>query len=669
MKKLIALLLTVCILLSLAACKEDIPETATESTTTPTATEPVEEMEHYDLNETDLESIGESFAQRQMDGQYKIRLDGLCTPVVLELEGTDIIGISAYDTNISVDEAGRNYASIYGNLQPVIYEQDGLIFLNVWENDSGYSCVIFPDGTYKETYPDEAYSVMIYLDEENRMCQSRFALKFNSIEQWDTAPIDMAVSRDDFYYSIDDAGWTAEDGYTTASREYYTISDWFELDEIFDTARKDGFYPEFETLDELLAYNAQRFQEDQEPSEDPSNTPDSAREETGFFDQVFVAKDYDKWNNLLTETFYDNAGEIYFTKTHTYDEQNQETGGSWLFGGKEVYRYTNEYNKSGLITETVWYQGDQEVERFSYTHFNDGGYTKTFFQNGEKKYTYTFDATDTLSAHSVYQNGQEIKTEDITTLVQTQQLTDLWLPTIDSEPEHYSHYYNGTVPAEDPAKWNVTPAHDGGHILTQGSLDEEDGLLYTVEHHYDQKDRLIKVSYKQEDREYSREEYEYVGNICVRRIGYDYASKTYTCENKYNKEGQLICTEISYVNPQSYFISAEEQGEIVEKEVTYTVRTETYRYNDQGLLVETVVCEDGEERDRITYDYDVSGNILPRLNTYQYVYNVEGMPEGIWLIYEDHAAGMALFRSHRVYVTADNARQLRDIMRTELSWF
>lgn len=665
MKKIMALVLSMVMLLSLAACSKNETKEATAPTTT-AATEPAEEMEHYDLTKIDLEGIGELFSQKETETLCKIQLDGLCTPVVLELEGTNLVSISAYGNTILPDQTCA-YTGIYGNLYPELYDHEGMIFLNIWHDDTGYSCVFFPDGTHKETYPDEDYSTMIYLDEEKRMCQSKFALKFVGLEQWDTAPIDMAASRDDFYYSIDDASWTKEEGYTTAARESYTISDWFELDEIFDTAKNEGLYPEFETVDELLAYNAQRFEDAQ--NEDPSNAPDSVEEKVGYFDQYFASYLYDDQHNLLTETFYDCFEEIYFTKTHTYDALNRETGGSWSFGDQEVYRYTHTYNKSGLITETVWYQADQEVERFSYTHKGDGSYTKTFSQNGQKKYTYTFDATGTLTAHSIYQNGQEIKTQDVTTLVQTQQLTDLWLPPWDNAPQHYPQYYNGTVPTEDPAKWNVTPAHGGGRILTQSSVDEEDGLLYTVEHHYDQKDRLVKVIYKQENREYSREEYEYVGDICVRQVGYDQGIKEYTCENEYNIDGQLICSKTSYVNPQSYELYTDENGVIIEQEVTYTTRAETYRYNDQGLLVETVIYEDEEESDRITYDYDVNGNILPRLDTYQYVYNVEGKPEGIWLIYEDHAVGMALIRCHTVYVTADNARQLQEIMRTELSWF
>ena len=60
--------------------------------------------------------------------------------------------------------------------------------------------------------------------------------------------------------------------------------------------------------------------------------------------------------------------------------------------------------------------------------------------------------------------------------------------------------------------------------------------------------------------------------------------------------------------------------------------------------------------------------MLPSRDTYQYVYNEEGILEGIWMIYDDHAAGMALLRSHTVYVTPENACQLQEIMRTALTW-
>lgn len=660
MKRIFALLLAALMLLSLAACGKDV----TPPETTPAATEPADEgMEHFDLNNIDLDGIGELFVQRDQAGSSKIRLDGLCTPVVMELEGTDIVSISAYGTTVYVDERATDYSSIYGNLWPVIYEHEELIFLNIWHDEVGYSCVLFPDGTYLETFPDDVYSIMVYVDEEDRMVRYQLARKFQGIEQWDTGPIDMATSRDEFYYSIDDASWNGT-VYNVTPRERYTISDCFELDEIFDRAKANGLYPEFETLDDLLAYNAQRLTE-----EDPSGWSDSTREEVRYFDELQASYDYDQAKNLICETFYEPSGEVYFLKEHTYDEKNREISGVWSFHGKEVYRYTNAYDSKDRLSETVWYQEKREVERFTYTYDKQGGHTETFSQNGEKKYTYTFNAEGELTAHSLYRDGLEIKNKDVSTLVKAQLLTDIWLPTLDNDPLHSNRYYDGTIPTENPDQWLVRDFADGSRILIQGDTDEEDGMYYEVRRHYDDQGRLTQVSYCLEGSEYSREEYRYDENGCSLETGYDKGQKAYTIKKQYNDAGQLIRSDEDYVNPQSYYIYTDENGETVDKEVTYTTRSETYRYNAQGLLVETVVYEDGKESARTAYDYDEYGYVLPRLDTYDYVYSADGILEEIWLIYEDHAAGVAQLRSRTVYVTAENARQLQEIMRTELSWF
>ena len=659
MKKLCAMLLAALMVLSLAACEISVEDN--------TATDPSTELtEKYDLNEIDLDGIGELLAQRDEDTISCIQLEGLCTPVELQLMGTNLLSMTAYGITAWVEEDGAEYASIYGNLWPVIYDQNGIIFLNIWKDDIGYSCVIYPDGTYMESYPDEEYSVMIYVDEEGRMCQSQFALRFIGIEQWATGPIDMATSRDDFYYSVDDVLWTEQE-YAVTARESYTISDCFELDEIFDRAKADGLYPEFDTLDELLEYNAQRFEETEE-AEDSTYWPDSNREEISYLDQFYVTRDYDDLKNLISETYYDCYGGEYFTKTHTYDAQNRDISGNWCFVGEEVYRYTNEYDEQDRLTETVWYQDDAEVERFSYTYDKKGGYTETYSQKGEKKYTYGFNAQGELTAHTVYQGNKAVKTKDLKSLVKTQLLTDLWHPVIDSEPMHFSHYYDGTLPTEDPDDWTVTTAADGSRTMTRGSVDEEDGLYYGVEHRYDAQGQLLQIIYTLEGNEYSRLEYEYGEKGCIREVSYDDNQEVYTCENKYNDAGQLIRMDVRYTEPQTYYTYVTENGQEVETEVIYTERSETYRYNDQGLLVETVVLEDGNETDRTSYDYDANGYLLPRLSTYEYTYNAEGVLEQIWLIYEDDAAGAVQLRSRTVYVTPENARQLQDILRTEISW-
>ena len=656
MKRILALLLASVMLLSLAACQQN--EDPVPSGTEPTTESVGDEMEHFDLNEIDLDGIGQLLVERQQDGYSKLQLDGLCTPVILELEGTDVETVTAYGTTVCVAEEANDYSSIYGNLWPVIYEQDGLIFLNIWHDEIGYSCVLCPDGSFMENYPSGDFSVMIYVDEEGQMCQYQFARKFLGIEQWDTGPIDTATSRDDFYYSIDDATWTRGE-YSITARESYTISDCFELEEIFSTAKAQGLYPEFDTLDELLASNAV-----------PSfEGPDSSQETVRYFDSLFAVYDYDSQRNLLNETFYTLGETVYFERSHRYDDRNREVAGIWSFRGEEAYRYTNTYDEQDRLTETVWYQDEQEVERFTYTYDGQGGHTETFAQNGKKMYTYTFDKDGELTAHSVYQNGREVKTEDVTTLVKTPLLTDIYLPIIDNEPLHFAHYYNGTAPAEDRQDAQCITADDGSYILLREAVDEEDGQLYRHEYRYDVNHRLLQESHSSGGVEYLRDEYRYDSDgLCIQQITYLDGEKDMVCENQYDQKGQLIQQQRTYTTPQSYYIYTDENGEAVEKEVTYTVKTEAYRYNVFGQLKETVTSEDGVETDRTAYRYDANGYVLPRLETYMYDYSEEGILEEIWLICEDYASGVAHLRSRIVYVTPENARQLQEILRNELSW-
>ena len=657
MKKLLALLLAVLMLLFLVACGQNEAEKPTTTTAEPTTQVPEDSLEHYDLSQIDLVGIGELLAQREEYTVSRIRLDGLCTPVVLELRGTNLVSISAYGITAFVDPASAEYAGIYGNVSPTIYEHQGLIFLNVWKDNIGYSCVMCPDGTYLETFPDKEYSVMIYVNSEGQMVQSQFARKFMGIEQWETGPIDMAFARDDFYYSIDKASWT-EEAYSVTSGESYTISDCFDLDEIFVNAKLNGLYPEFDTLDELLTYNAM------------DRNPDSVREEVSYFDELRAAYDYDSHRNLITETFYTLANNVYFIKNHTYDDRDLDVAGSWHFCGQEVYRYTHSYDSKERLIETVWYQGDQEVERFAYTYHSEGGHTETFYQNGEKKYTYTFDESGELIAHSIYEDGKQSKTKDVKSLVKTQLLTDIWFPIVDNDTLHFDYRYDGTFLIEAPKDAKATTAADGSYILTHESIDEEDGERCQHEYHYDANDHLVKVVHCAEGSEFLRDEYQYNSKgLRIEQTTYLDGEQDMISKFEYNRAGLLTRLERTYVSDQTDYILTNENGNEVTKEYTYTVHAETYRYNAQGLLVEIVYYADDLEIDRDTFEYDANGYVLPSMDTYQYEYNAEGILETVWLVYEDWSAGAVQLRSRTVYVTQENARQLQEIMRNKLSWF
>lgn len=660
-KKMLAWLLAAVMLLSMAACKKPVEPVET----TPAATDPAtDETEHFDLSQIDLEGIGELLAQRDETAVSHIRLDGLCTPVELELQGTELISITAYDSTVTVDPAAEEYSSIYGNLWPVIYDYGELIVLNIWHDEIGYTCVIFPDNSYLETFPDEEFSVMVYEEEGGKLVQYQFAMKFLGIDQWDTGPIDQATKRDDFYYSIDDAQWDGE-AFHVISRDSYTISDCYELDEIFDAAKENGLYPAFDTLDELLAYNAT-----EKGNNEQSQTPDSTREEVRFFDELRAVYEYDSNRNLLTEDYYtDVTDSLYFTKNHTYDEQNREIAGSWIFNGEEAYCYTNAYDEKDRLTETVWYQHDQEVERFVYA-YQKNGHTETFYQNGEKQYVYTFDSKGQLTAHSIFKDNEEIKTTDVKSLVKTELLTDIWLPFMDNGTIHSPYRYIGTVPTPAPADALKTTEADGSYVLVAEGVDTEFDEAYRHEYHYSADDQLLLTIHIWDGVESSRIEYQYDNNgQCILENSYLEGEKDVTTRRQYNSDGLLISLEREYADGYHDYILTEENGEEVTKEYTYTNRKETYCYNDRGLLAETVVYGDGQEFDRITYEYDDNGYVLPSMDTNEYVYNSEGVLTGIWLVGKESAPGMVQLRSRTVYVTPENANQLQEIMLRELSWY
>lgn len=655
MRKLVSFLTAFSIILCCWGCsKPQLPQVTTEPSTEPVTEAAEPGMERYDLSRIDLAGIGEMLIARGQEALCKLQLDGLCTPVVLELEGTQLRSITAYGITAQVDPAAEEFAAIYGNLSPAIYDHNGLVFLNIWHGDIGYSCVMCPDGTYMETFPDEEYSVMIYVNSDDRMVQSQFARKFAGIDQWETGPIEMATGRDDFYYSIDAATWT-QGKYSVTAMESYTISDCFELDEIFYNAKADGLYPAFDTLDELLASNA------------GGRGPDSTRETVSYFDEVRAVYDYDGRHNLITETFYTMFDQEFFVKEHSYDDRDLEVAGSWFFQGQEAYRYTHTYDSKDRLTETVWYTGQQEVERLQYTYGSSGGYTETFSQKGEKKYTYTFNEDGELTAHSVYQDGKEVATKDVKKLVKAQLLTDIWFPFIDNGTLHFGQRYNGTVPVEAPREAEAVTASDGSYKLVYENADEEDGQLLHHEYHYNAKDRLIKAIHRTEDGEYLRDEYQYNSKgLRTEQTTYLDGEKDMVSKFEYNAAGQLVRLERTHIF-KNESPDAESSGEEA-PEYLYAVREETYRYNKKGQLVETVTYAEGQQTDQRTFAYDENGYVLPATDTYEYVYNHEGVLQEIWLIYEDWSSGAAQLRSRTVYVTAENAHQLQRILHDQLSW-
>lgn len=187
----------------------------------------------------------------------EITIEGLITPVTFYLDENTLVGYGVYGYYFDVNQQTLAYTNMTGNVTTDLFQYGDALVLNIWHDFIGYTLIMTPEGGWVH-YPFEGRSLMVHRDEVNNLVCTQFSTKFNStVYQWVTAPLDLATSRDEFYYAT---GTCTIEGYsvTPCLGPEVSIGDVYDLDVMFETAKYNGYYGEFDTVDELLAYNYQQ---------------------------------------------------------------------------------------------------------------------------------------------------------------------------------------------------------------------------------------------------------------------------------------------------------------------------------------------------------------------------------------------------------------------------
>ena len=190
-------------------------------------------------------------------GDYTIEASGLSSTVILEMEHDSLLkSISVFGHTITTNNlsyAGRN---LYGNIDVRLYEFENAIIFSRYYYDVGDTWIFTSNG-YEHIKVDNDTCITIIADENENLRFKRSAVKFNAaVDQDYSAPLTLATSRDDFFYEEGTAA--IENGRLVTTIEYsYTISDKFDLDEIFEYCRSNGYneVEGFTTVDEMLNAN------------------------------------------------------------------------------------------------------------------------------------------------------------------------------------------------------------------------------------------------------------------------------------------------------------------------------------------------------------------------------------------------------------------------------
>ena len=240
MKRYLFALLCVLVLLTSAACA---PKSEGDSY------DLSYDMAHYDFfAEIFEEKSPEDWAAK---GQYTILLNGLHTPVFVDMDGMDVLSVRAYGQTVSLGTDG----CLFQDVTPVnIASTADAVVVNIsWDYDG--KTIILTKNQCHTFQPQGSISTQIFVEADGSLRYYRYWGEYvTSFNQWEYAPLDLCTNRDQFLYEKGKAA-LVDGEFVLTPAQTVTVSDEYDLDALFAEAKAAGQYEEYETVEECLAAN------------------------------------------------------------------------------------------------------------------------------------------------------------------------------------------------------------------------------------------------------------------------------------------------------------------------------------------------------------------------------------------------------------------------------
>lgn len=273
MKRWIFALISIVVLLGLPACVSAPDSKETDGTefkaSVPEASVPEESYDLiYDMQDYDF--FSRIFDEKSIDewtsmGRYTMLLKGLHTPVVVNMDGTDVLTIGAYDQTVELGMAGLA-DEYHDGFSPVYYigsTQDAVVIRVSGGEHSDVSILITKDRYYTFQQENDC-TTNFFVREGGTLGYHRNWCDFEMLyTQCDYQSLSFITSRDELLYETGHAEIVDGDVVLTAEKTVVLSdeSDKYDLDAMFAEAKAAGLYEEYDTLDALLAANQARANE------------------------------------------------------------------------------------------------------------------------------------------------------------------------------------------------------------------------------------------------------------------------------------------------------------------------------------------------------------------------------------------------------------------------
>lgn len=244
MKRWIAMLLSIMMLLGLTACAS-----APESTVPDDACDLSYDMADYGH----FADIFDTKSPEEWDdmGAYTILLKGLHTSVLVDMNGMDVLAVHAFGQTAELGAAG----AVYQDDCPVSIRstEDAVVVNCSWDYD-GETVILTQEKCYSFR-PDGDISTQVFVQDDGTLAYGRYWGEYvTSFNQWDTAPLELCTSREQFLYETGCAEIMGGEVILTPEKTV-NVSDEYDLDSMFAEAKASGLFEAYETADALLNAN------------------------------------------------------------------------------------------------------------------------------------------------------------------------------------------------------------------------------------------------------------------------------------------------------------------------------------------------------------------------------------------------------------------------------
>jgi hypothetical protein len=260
MKRWVLALISIIMLLGLTCCAS-APESKDPGVGVPEETyDLVYDMKNYD-HFTDI------FDEKSIDewtsmGRYTMLLNGLHTPVVVNMDGTDVLTIGAYDQTVELGMAGLA-DEYHDGFSPVYYigsTQDAVV-IRVSGGESSDDSILITKDRYYTFQQENDCNTNFFVREDGTLEYCRTWNDPIGFEQMGFDALAYCTSRDELLYETGHAEIVDDDLILTAE-ETVLLSDAFDLDALFAEAQAAGAFEEYDSVDALLAANQASANED-----------------------------------------------------------------------------------------------------------------------------------------------------------------------------------------------------------------------------------------------------------------------------------------------------------------------------------------------------------------------------------------------------------------------